>query len=261
MSFADGHRLRVWLLRFAITVGLLALWEVLSIREGGLFLPRAGDIGSAWFRSLGTSELWEAVWASNLSIIIGFPLSLAIGIPFGLMLGRIRRADGFFGFYLDLMLVVPMIAVVPVVIAALGLSLGARVAVVFLFAMPVVALDARASVRVVDESLIEMARSFTATRRQVWTTVILPGAVKPIFAGIRLGLSRAISGMIVVELTLVPAGIGGLIVNYRSQFRAVDLYAATLTILVQGVILVAFARWVENRIDERLRGVRHDVAA
>lgn len=254
MFAADARMAKVWAIRLAIAVGLLALWEVLSIQEGGLFLPRASTTLSTWVSSLGTAQLWDAVYASNLSIMVGFPLTLVVGIPLGLMMGRLRTFDRFFGYYLDLMLVIPMIAVIPVIIAALGLSLGARVAVVFLFAMPVVAMDSRAAVRVVDDAQIEMARAFTATAVQRWTKVILPGAVKPIFAGIRLGLSRAISGMIVVELTLVPAGLGGLIVNYRSQFRAIDLYAATLTILVEGILLVALARWFENRIDRRLRG-------
>lgn len=249
-----SRRRKIWAIRLGIIAGLLTLWEVAGAVEGELFLPRASTTLQTWAQQLGTEELWTAVLTSNQAIAIGFPVSVAAGIPLGLALGRVRKLDVLFGYYLDVMLVVPMIALVPIIIAALGLTLSARVAVVILFTLPVVAMDSRASVRVIDQQRIEMARAFTATRPQIWTNVILPAAAGPIFAGLRLGISRAISGMIVIELTLVPAGLGGLISSYGSQFQAADLYAVTLTIVAQGVLLVALARAVERHIQRRLAG-------
>ena len=249
-----NQQLKIWSIRIAIVVALLGLWEIAGALEGELFLPRASSTFVAWVQQLGTEELWEAVLRSNQAIAFGFPLSVAVGIPLGLALGRVRRLDSLFGYYMDLMLVLPMIAVVPIIIAAFGLTLWARVAVVVLFTLPVIAMDSRAAVRVIDEQRVEMARSFTATRPQIWSKVILPLATGPIFAGLRLGISRAVSGMIVIELTLVPAGLGGLISSYGSQFRAVDLYAVTATIIVQGVLLVALARILERNVKLRLSG-------
>ena len=99
-----------------------------------------------------------------------------------------------------------------------------------------------------------MAQAFCASRFQTWTKVIMPAALGAVFTGLRLGLSRAISGMIVIELTLIPAGIGGEIVRYRSRFDAANLYATTLTIIAEGVILVGAARAIELIILRRLRG-------
>ena len=85
--------------------------------------------------------------------------------------------------------------------------------------------------------------------------VILPAALGPLFDGLRLALARAISGMIVVELTLVPAGLGGLIVTYRSEFAAPSLYAVTLMVILEGIVLVGMAQWAERRPRRRVAGV------
>lgn len=245
----------VWALRLLLAFSLLGAWEYLAIQEGGLFLPRASSAFVQMVRTLGTPELWQAVWVSNISILIGLPVSLVVGIGLGFLLGRVRRVDHFFGYYLDLLMVVPMIAVVPIIIVALGLGLQSRVAVVVLFTLPVIGMSARAAVRVIDAARIEMARAFTATRLQIWTKIILPEAAGPIFTGVRLGLSRAISGMVVVELTLIPAGLGGLIVDHRARFEATALFATTLVIIAEGILLVAILRKVERAAQRRLTGV------
>jgi len=198
--------------------------------------------------------LWSALGTSNTALMIGYPLAVLVGVPLGFLFGRRRLVDRAFSYWLDAALVIPMIAVVPAVIVALGLTLEARVAVVVLFALPVIGMNARAAVRVIDEGLTEMARSFGARPLRVWLQVILPAALTAVFAALRLGLARAISGMVVVELTLVPAGVGGLMVKYRSQFAAADLYAVTLAVLLEGMILIALAQALECRIARRLAG-------
>jgi ABC-type nitrate/sulfonate/bicarbonate transport system permease component len=192
------------------------------------------------------------MWRSNQALLIGFPVSVLVGLPLGFLLGRVRVADRALSYWFDVALVIPMIAIVPVIIVALGLSLTARVLVVILFTLPIVALNARAAVRIVQSQLIEMSESFGASRRQVWQTVILPSSFAPVFTGLRVGLAHAISGMIVIELTLIPAGLGGLIVTFRSQFAASDLYAVTLMILIEGLVLVGLAHALEQLVARRL---------
>jgi ABC-type nitrate/sulfonate/bicarbonate transport system permease component len=238
-----------------VLAAFLAGWEALGRSSGGKFLPPFGETVTHWLGLAHDGELWPALLASNESLLLGFPLSVLLGVPLGLLFGRRRVVDRAFSYYLDILLVVPMISVVPIVIVALGLGTAARVAVVVLFALPVISLNARAAVRVVDEALIEMARSFNAGPLRIWFSIILPAALGPIFTGLRLGLSRAVSGMIVIELTLIPTGLGGLMMNYRAAFAAADLYAVTLTVLVEGVLLVTAAQYLERAINRRLQGV------
>jgi ABC-type nitrate/sulfonate/bicarbonate transport system permease component len=249
-----GHTAAVWTVRLAAALAVAVTWEVIGRRDGLFVAPFTTTV-----RHL--VDLWRdgqmapAMWHSNQALLIGFPAAAAAGLPLGFALGRLRLADRAFGYFLDMMLVVPMIAAVPVIIVALGLTLTARVVVVILFALPFVALYARAAVRVVERPLVEMAEAFGASRRQTWQTVIVPSAFAPVFTGLRVGLAHAISGMIVIELTLIPAGLGGLIVNFRSAFAAGDLYGVTLMILLEGFVLVGAARLLERWVARRLGNV------
>jgi ABC-type nitrate/sulfonate/bicarbonate transport system permease component len=171
-------------------------------------------------------------------------------------MGRHRVADRALSYWLDVTMVIPMVAIVPVVIVALGLSTTARVAVVVLFALPVVAMNSRAAVRVIDQQVVEMGKSFDATSRQLWTSVIIPAALPQIFAGLRIGIGRAISGMIVIELLLVPAGLGELILNAKAAFDTANLYAVTLVVVAEGVLLTQLGHALERRITMRMGGGR-----
>lgn len=245
------HATAVWAVRLAAIAVVLVVWEVIGLRDGLFVAPfstSVRDLVDLWRNG----QLGPAMWRSNQALLIGFPIAAVVGLPIGFWLGRVRLADRALSYFLDMMLVVPMIAAVPVIIVALGLTLTARVVVVIVFALPFVALYARAAVRVVERELVEMAVSFEASRRQTWQTVIVPAAFAPVFTGLRVGLAHGISGMIVIELTLIPAGLGGLIVNFRSSFASGDLYAVTLMILIEGLVLVGGARLLERRIAKRL---------
>lgn len=244
----------VAVIRVALLAALIAGWEAAGRASGGFFLPPFGRTLEHLGTLVADGTIAGALAASNVALVVGFPLAVLIAMPIGLLFGRRRLLDRAFSFWFDLLLVIPMIAVVPAIIVALGLDVSARVAVVVLFALPVLGLNARAAVRVLDERLTEMARSFGAPTARIWTAVILPAALPTIFVGLRQGLGRAISGMVVVELTLVPAGIGGLIVTYRSRFAAADLYAATLVVLIEAIVLMTAAQFIERRVQRRLAG-------
>jgi NitT/TauT family transport system permease protein len=93
-----------------------------------------------------------------------------------------------------------------------------------------------------------MARSFGATERQVWTRVLLPGALPAIMTGIRLGVGRAVTGMVIVELLMVSTALGGLILEYRGLFKAPLLYGTIVIILMEALLLISMARWAEGKL-------------
>jgi len=244
--------LAVWAIRLVAVAVVVGIWEWLGRRDGGVFVAPFSTTVRHLVDLWRNGSLGTAMWRSNEALLIGFPISAVVGLPLGFLLGRVRLADRGLSYFLDVALVIPMIAIVPVIIVALGLTLTARVVVVIAFALPIVALNARAAVRIVETHLIEMSGAFGASRLQVWRTVIVPSSFAPVFTGLRVGLAHAISGMIVIELTLIPAGLGGLIVQFRSEFAAGDLYAVTLMILIEGLVLVGAAHAIERLVADRL---------
>jgi len=92
-----------------------------------------------------------------------------------------------------------------------------------------------------------MARSFGASETQLWRKVLLPGARPAVLAGARLGLARAISGMVAVELLLVSVGFGRLLLRYQGDFDAGAVYAVVLVVAAQAVLLTGWLRRWERR--------------
>jgi NitT/TauT family transport system permease protein len=112
----------------------------------------------------------------------------------------------------------------------------------------VIAVNTRTGVRTLQAGWIEMARSFGATERQLWWTIVLPGALPAIVTGLRLGLGRAFTGMIAVELLLVAVGVGRLILEFQGAFESGAVYAVILFLVVEAVALLRLLRYVERRL-------------
>src|SRR5690606_10750435 len=87
-----------------------------------------------------------------------------------------------------------------------------------------------------------------ATERQIWWRILLRGAMPGVMAGVRIGLGRAITGMVVVELLMVSVGLGGLILDFRAFFRVGDLYAVVIIVALEALLLISAARWMERRV-------------
>lgn len=222
-------------------------WEFLTRETDSLLVPTSIEIGSSLVQLLGSSRLWTAVLDSNAALVLGFMITLAAGIPLGLLLGRYRFAESLINPYLTILLTVPVAGFIPLLLATLGIGLEARVTVVVMFSIVVLVVNCRAGVREVDPSLIEMARAFGANELQIWRRILLPGSVPAVMTGVRVALGFAVTGMVVVELLLVAVGYGRLLLELQSQFDAGGLYALVVIILAQAVILISVVDRVARR--------------
>jgi NitT/TauT family transport system permease protein len=201
--------------------------------------------------------VWNAFIVSNQALVLGFAISILLGIPLGLLIARYRSAEEYIDPYLSMLLVTPMAALIPIIVMSpLGIGLAARVVLVVVFAIPVVIVNSRAGIRSVDRALIEMATSYGAGERQIWREILLPGALPAIMTGVRLGLGRAVTGMVIIELLLVAVGIGSLILSFRGMFMPDMLYGVVVLVVIEALILVSVVRVVERRVAPWSRDVQ-----
>ncbi len=226
----------------------IALWEWFGQTYGGLLFAPFSETLVALVEMLASPELYEALWLSNQAMLIGFAASVVISIPLGLLIGRLQKLERFADVYLNILIVTPMAALIPLIIVGIGLGLLSRVLVVFLFAFPIITVNTRAGLKNLDPTLIEMGRSFGATELQLWRKILLPGATPAMMAGIRLGLGRSLSGMVVVELLLVAVGLGRLILNSMGFFEPERAYAVIIVIIIEVLVVMGIARRIEARL-------------
>jgi NitT/TauT family transport system permease protein len=237
-----------WVLRGVSLVLLLAGWEILARLRGGLLLPTFSHTLIAWVDIVSSGELLRALVVSNQAMVLGCLAAALVGVPLGLVMGRVPAIEKFTNVYLNLLLVTPMSSIMPLLLIALGIGLTTRVVIVFLFAIVIITVNTRAGIKSIDPALIEMARSFGANEIQLWRKVFLPGSFPAIIAGVRMGLGRSITGMVVVELLLVAVGLGRLLLFHSGNFASDYVFAVIFSILAEAVILMNLAQGLEKRL-------------
>ena len=235
-------------LRLCSLALLFAGWELGARALSSMFVPSFVDTGAAFGRLVSTRPFWHAIWISHQALLLGFGGALVLGTLLGLAMGRWRAIERIFDPYLNLLLATPISAGIPVVILVVGLNLPARALVVFLFSVAAIVVNTRAGLKTIEPSWIEMARAFGATEPQLWRTILIPGALPAMMTGCYLGLGRALTGMIAVELLLVAVGIGRLILDYQGTFAADLLYATVVFVVLEAVLLLSALRWLERRL-------------
>ncbi len=238
-----------WVLPVGVFGVFGALWQLSTVNSESLIIPTFTETMVGFYDLLFVSgELWEPLYQSNKALVIGYLISVGIGVPFGLAMARFKLFENIADPYTHMFLAMPTAPLIPLIMMAVGLGLASRVLIVIMFSYLYITINTRAGVRNVEPTLIDMARSFGASEVQIWRKILIPGAVPAILAGLRIGLGRAVNGMVVAELLLVATGIGNLLVEFRADFEGGLLFATVLAIALQAIVLLAFMRMLEQRL-------------
>lgn len=237
------------LLRIGAIALFAGLWQVGAMSADSILIPTFTEtIQGIWELAFVTGELWPALATSNLALLLGYIAAVLVAVPLGLASARWRLVDNLVSPISAAALALPISPLIPIVLVAMGLGLAPKVMVIFLFAWVYILTNVRAGVRQVPRNLSEMATSFGASETEVWRRILIPGATPAIFSGLRIGLSRAFAGMVIVELIMLPVGIGAIMLDFRGSFQSDLLYATTIAVVIEGVLLATAMQAVERRL-------------
>lgn len=207
-----------------------ALWEIIGQLHVIMLIPPLSSVFAAMSEVVLTRSFLGAIGITLQAFGIGMALSLTIGIGMGIAMGRIRIVGEVMGMWINIFESSPITAVVPLLLAVLGFGMQTMVVTVFLFSVWVIALDTQVGVAHVNRSLLEMGRSFGATREQVLRKIVLFAAMPEILAGIRLGLIRGVKGVIIGQLLIAIVGIGYLFERYSRGFLMAEFWALLIIV-------------------------------
>lgn len=236
-------------LRLVAIVLFALFWEFGARAADSLLIPTFSDTMVGLFNiAFVSGELWPALATSNIALVWGYIVAVIIAVPLGLAMARWTLVDKIVSPITAASLALPISPLIPIILVAVGLGLAPKVLVIVLFAWVYIVTNVRAGVRTVPKTLSEMARSFGASEAQVWWRILIPGAMPAIFSGLRIGLSRAFAGMVIVELIMLPVGIGASMLDYRGTFQSDLLYATTIAVVLQAVLLATIMQSIERRL-------------
>jgi NitT/TauT family transport system permease protein len=210
------------------------LWEVVGRLELVSLIPPFTDVLAAFGEVVPSATFIEAATITLQAFAIGMALSLVVGIGVGILMGASRAVGSLMGMWVNIFESSPLTAVVPALMALLGFGLPTMIVTVFLFSVWVIALDTQVGVERVNPSLLEMGRSFGASKRVLYYEIVLRAALPELLAGIRLGIIRGLKGVVIGQLLIAVLGVGYLFELYSRNFLMPQFWALL-------VILFAFA--------------------
>ncbi|PSJ55532.1 ABC transporter permease [Kumtagia ephedrae] len=224
-------------------------WEIVGRLDLVFLLPPFSDVLRAVVGLVQTPSWQGATLTTLRAFVTGMTLAIVIGVPLGVLMGRVRVADDLLGMWVNIFSSAPLSALVPVLMILFGFGERTIVAAVFLFAIWIIVLDTRAGVRHISPSLIEMARSYGATRRALYAKIILWAALPEILAGIRLGLIRGVKGVVIGQLLVSIIGYGALFETFSRNFRMAEFWALTIILFAFALLIAELIERAEAKVE------------
>jgi NitT/TauT family transport system permease protein len=248
-----------WILGTLSMFTFLALWEIV-VRAGlvnPLFTSSPSRIVAAAIEMFADESFYGHLEASAEEFFSGFALAIVIGVPLGILMGWYSRVNAILEPFVSALYATPRIALLPLVVIWFGIGIASKVAIVFLGAIFPILVNTITGVRTIEADFIKVARSFGATDRQMFLTVVLPSAVPMLLTGLRLGLGHALVGIVVGEMYGATQGLGYLIAVAGARFQTDRVMVGIILIAGLGVALTELLRAIERRF-ERWRPTRQD---
>lgn len=227
---------------------VLTLWEILGNHIDPILFTKPSLVAVAAVQMIWSGELWTYLAPSLVVLAIGLTLAAIVGITVGLLLARFWIADVALGVYITFLYSIPSVALVPLIVLWTGYETTAKVVILFMFAFFPMAINTYQGVKNVDPKLIEVGRSFRCSEGQLWTNIVLPGALPFIVTGLRLAVGRGLIGMVLADLYTAISGVGYLIVRTASTYQVDKMFVPIVTLGLLGVTLTALLRVLERTV-------------
>jgi NitT/TauT family transport system permease protein len=239
-----GHRIPM---AFSLLVWFV-LWEVVGQLGLVSLIPPFTDVLAALAEVVPSPTFIDAASITLQAFVIGMALSFTVGIGVGILMGVSRAVGSLMGMWVNIFESSPLTAVVPALMALLGFGLPTMIVTVFLFSVWVIALDTQVGVERVNPSLVEMGRSFGASKRVLYSQIVLRAALPELLAGIRLGIIRGLKGVIIGQLLIAVVGVGYLFELYSRSFLMPEFWALLIVLFTFAFIASEAVAYFERKV-------------
>ena len=236
----------------AAVILFLVVWELVgNVLQliNPMFMSAPSLIGKAAYQLFASGEIFNDLYISGIELFWGYILSAAVAVPFGIAIGWYKKMSYIFDPFVNAMNATPRVALLPLVIIWLGIGILSKVGIIFLGAVFPILINTRDGVKTTPANLLTAARSFGASEWILFRSVVLPSTIPFILSGLRLGLGRAIVGVMVGELYAATAGIGFMITVAGATFQTDKVFVGVLIFALTGMFGMELLTRVEKRFD------------
>ena len=235
-----------------ILIVLLLAWQALHQVVGATALP--GPVPTlAYLAKLVPSERFaENAWATLVCFFYALMLSYGIGLAIGVWMG-VHRLSGAVGEPILISLyTLPKVTLYPVVLLIFGLSLSGRVTFGAMHGVLPVALLTMNAIRNIPPVYLKSAQTLQLSRWQTILTVLFPATFPEVIAGLRIGFSLTLLGVLLAEMFAAKHGLGSLIINAMQLLQAEEMITIAVVLFVFAALANALLLWIEHRLHRRV---------
>lgn len=246
-----GIKAETWIITCLLIASLIC-WEWLAGRYPEAIIPSMAETANALFKMLQDNrrDYFNAVVSTLYVYYSGLSLAALLGWALAVLMGLVPMFGAFMKVILDFLGNVPLIAFMPLFVAFFGLGSTAKIVVVLLSALIVIATTAQAALEGGDKAGEEAAMGLGASRLQAHLLVVWPPLLPQMIAGLRLGAAQALTACIIAEIYTAMTGLGGLIVGYGASFNMPRYFVTVLTAMAIGSATAAALRRLERRFSK-----------
>jgi NitT/TauT family transport system permease protein len=234
----------------AVLVVFLLVWEFVPGWLGvpKFVLPPFSQVLTEGARIWETERLMWHAGITAAEVVIGFVLGSFLGAVIGYALGVSPRVEAILSPYLLALQIAPKVAFAPLFVMWLGYTIYPKILVAVLIVFFPVLINVLSAMRAMDGDLINLARSFSATRFQVFRMVEFPTTLPPLFSGLRIASTLAVIGVVVGELVGGNMGLGYLLVFFEGQGNTAGVFVVIGALTVIGILAYYAVVLAENRV-------------
>ncbi len=229
-------------LSLVASLGLLAvafvLWQVVPELLGvpSFIFPTLSDTASEIKFLVINENLIQHTISTAVNVAIGFAVGSIFGMALGYFLGLCKPAEVIASPYLLLLQIAPKVAFAPLFIMWFGFSVVPKILVTTLMVFFPVAINVLTAMRGIDPDLIRLARSLNATRAQLFWKIQFRASLPELMAGLRIGATLAVVGVVVGEMVGGNTGLGYLLIYGQGQADTAAVFASILILTLIGVV-------------------------
>lgn len=221
-------------------------WVARYLVKSTLIIVPPSHVVESFAELVAKGELQTHVYVTGFEFIVGFGLAAVLGVGFGIAIGVSNAVRDVLDPWLSALYATPVVAFAPLFVVWMGIGPSSKVAVAFLLAVLPIIINTSAGIRTTDQNLVDVARSFAARRGQVFRKILIPYALPFIIAGLRLGVGRAIIGVVVAEFFGTRAGLGYMILVSSQLFDTSALFVAVVILAGAGILSVIVLQKLER---------------
>jgi NitT/TauT family transport system permease protein len=225
----------------------LALWQLVcsGFAIADYIFPSPLTIAQALGEYAGpiATAAWKTFWVT----LLGFSISIVVGVLLGFLVGSSRLAYAAVYPLLVGFNAVPKAAIVPILIVWFGIGLGPGVLTAFLISFFPITVNIATGLATLEPELEDVLRVLGAKRWDVLVKVGLPRSMPYFYASLKVAITLAFVGTVLAEMTAGDSGIGYLMQSAGSQQRMPLAFAGLVVIGAMAMAMYELFSWVEKR--------------